>query len=326
MTWLPSEPPRPPEPPRLLEPPSDLRVLASDLRFPEGPIACTDGSLLVVEVRGGALTRISADGRADVVADLGGGPNGAAVGPDGAVYVCNNGGLPWSQLPDGSWYPFDPATGSMQPPDYTHGWIERVDLETGLVDRIYQAAGDRELSAPNDIAFDEAGTMWFTDTGKTTDRSTVLGAVYGAAADGSSIVQVARLLGPNGIAFLPDGSHVVVADTPTGRVWSWSTATPDTDTPSLVGGGVLASLPGPIALDSLAVDAMGRVVVALPGSGALAIIDGGGISLLPMPDPMPTNVCFGGAESDTAFVTLGGFGTVVAFRWPCPGARLPFIV
>src|ERR1039458_8786515 len=131
--------------------------------------------------------RVFPTGWLEVVADLGGGPNGAALGPDGAVYVCNNGGLPWSQLDDGSWYPIDRDTGSMTPAGYKGGWIERVDPSSGEVTRLIERVGDVALSAPNDIAFDRAGDLWFTDTGKTAVGETVLGAVYRARIDGSEV-------------------------------------------------------------------------------------------------------------------------------------------
>lgn len=183
MTWLPEGP----APTPIRHPvPNDLRLISSELRFPEGPIACVDGSVLVVEVRGEALTRVLPDGQLQTVAPLPGGPNGAAVGPDGAIYVCNNGGLPWTQLPDRSWYPVDAGTGSMRPEHYTHGWIERVDPTTGAVDRLYESDGDDQLSAPNDLAFSGDGTFWFTDTGKTDSTSSVLGRVCRASHDGSS--------------------------------------------------------------------------------------------------------------------------------------------
>ena len=75
-----------------------MRTIATGLQFPEGPIAMPDGSVLLVEIRRGSLTLVAPDGRPEVVAQLGGGPNGAAIGPDGACYVCNNGGLHWREL------------------------------------------------------------------------------------------------------------------------------------------------------------------------------------------------------------------------------------
>ena len=74
---------------------SNLRVLATGLEFPEGPVVMPDGSVVLVEIRGRRLTRIWPDGRKEVVAQIPGGPNGAALGPDGRMYVCNNGGFSW---------------------------------------------------------------------------------------------------------------------------------------------------------------------------------------------------------------------------------------
>src|SRR5258707_14899058 len=73
----------------------DVRVLATGLEFPEGPVVMPDGSVVLVEIRGKRLTRVYPDGRKEVVAEIPGGPNGAALGPDGKIYICNNGGFSW---------------------------------------------------------------------------------------------------------------------------------------------------------------------------------------------------------------------------------------
>ena len=70
----------------------EIHELATSLKFPEGPVAMDDGDVVFVEIARGTLTKVGADGRLDVMANLGGGPNGAALGPDGAMYICNNGG------------------------------------------------------------------------------------------------------------------------------------------------------------------------------------------------------------------------------------------
>jgi gluconolactonase len=112
----------------------DIRILAQVLEFPEGPVALADGSVLLVEIGAGTLARIFPDGTKTVVAKPGGGPNGAAIGPDGKCYVCNNGGFDW--LVDGTHRrPIGPAK------DYIGGRIERVDLDTGVVECLYRAAG-----------------------------------------------------------------------------------------------------------------------------------------------------------------------------------------
>ena len=66
--------------------------VARDLRFPEGPVALSDGSVVLVEMMGRCITRIMPDGAKQTVAEIAGGPSGLARGPDGALYLCNNGG------------------------------------------------------------------------------------------------------------------------------------------------------------------------------------------------------------------------------------------
>src|SRR2546426_4051316 len=77
---------------------TEMRVVTEGLHFPEGPVAMPDGSVVVVEIQSGDLTRVLPDGTKETVAHCGGGPNGAAVGPDGAFYVCNNGGVGGSEV------------------------------------------------------------------------------------------------------------------------------------------------------------------------------------------------------------------------------------
>src|SRR5439155_22971781 len=187
-------------------------------------------------------------------------------------------------------------------------------------DRLYDTVDGHHLSAPNDLVFEATGNFWFTDTGKTHARHTDLGGVYYAAPDGSAIREaIYGLLGPNGVGLSPAGDRLYVADTPTGRLWTWDLVDgklPSSD-PRRHGGSVLAGLPGALVFDSLALDSEGRVIAALPGGGALAVIDpDGDLRLIGMPDRMPTNVCFGGPDNRTAYVTLAAQGLLATFPWP----------
>src|ERR1700726_1785967 len=105
----------------------DVRVLANGLEFPEGPVVMPDGSVVLVEIRGKRLTRVYPDGRKEVVAEIPGGPNGAALGPDGKCYICNNGGFGWT-LSRGTMMP-----GAPTPHEYIGGSIQRVHLPNGKV-------------------------------------------------------------------------------------------------------------------------------------------------------------------------------------------------
>ncbi len=129
-----------------------LREIATGLRFPEGPVALADGSVLVVEIARRTLTRVHPDGSQTIVARPGGGPNGAAIGPDGKVYLCNNGGFEFTT----------DAFGIRPVPeawDYSGGRIERIDPETGAVEVLYRGTERVRLKGPNDIGVRRAGRL-----------------------------------------------------------------------------------------------------------------------------------------------------------------------
>ncbi len=300
--------------------------LAAGLRFPEGPIAMADGSVLLVEIARGTLTRVTPDGRVHVVAHLGGGPNGAAMGPGGRIYVTNNGGFNWIERP-GRLFP------ALQADDYTGGRIQVVDPDTGRFETLYDACGGRKLRGPNDLVFDRAGGFWFTDLGKVRDRDSDRGAVYYAKADGSMITEaIFPLERPNGIGLSPDERTLYVVETPTARCWAFRLSAPG-QIESANGpyrgekGRCLVGLGGYQMFDSLAVDAEGHVCVATLITGAVSDIwpDGSRVDQYTLPDMMVTNVCFGGPGLRTAFATLSMGGTLVSFEWPRPGLPLNYL-
>ena len=186
-----------------------MRVIAEDLWFPEGPVWVGDGTLLVVEIRRKTLTRIWPDGSKKVVAELGGGPNGAAMGSDGYCYVANNGGFSFRQREDGKWVT------SGTPNDYVTGRIERVNIETGEFTTLYDKIGASRIRGPNDLCFDAHGGFWFTDPGKTRHRDWDRGSVCYAKMDGSEIKEmIFPIHKPNGVGLSPDGNLVEFVELP----------------------------------------------------------------------------------------------------------------
>ena len=306
---------------------TQYRTITDGLLFPEGPIAMPDGTVLVVEIGRGTLTRVFPDGRKEVVAETGGGPNGAAIGPDGKCYVCNNGGFRWQVEPNGN------RRSIGQSDDYVSGRIERVNLDTGAVEVLYDSCDGRPLKGPNDIVFDRSGGFWFTDLGKVREREIDRGGIYYARSDGSLIREVVHpFLTANGIGLSPDEKTLYVAETEGARLWAYR-ITGEGELamgpfpPSLNGGRLVTCDGGWRRFDSLALEASGNICVATLMTGGITVAkpEGGTLEFVPFDDPYTTNICFGGPDLNTAYVTLSWEGRLVAMEWPRPGLPLNFL-
>ena len=307
---------------------TEFRTITDGLRFPEGPIAMPDGSIILVEIESGRLTRVLPDGAKEVVAEPGGGPNGAAMGPDGACYVCNNGGFNWA---------YDEEPGSIRPvgqaDDYVKGRIERIDIETGKVETLYDNCNGNRLSGPNDIVFDRKGNMWFTDLGKARARDLDRGAIYWAKPDGSEIREVIQpFTTPNGIGLSPDEKTLYVAETEGGRLFAYDIVSNGEVEllpypKSLNGGRYITSDTGMRRFDSLAVEDCGNVCVATLFTGGITVAspDGGTAEFVETGDGYTTNICFGGENLQKAYITLSWQGLLVECDWPRPGLALNFL-
>ncbi|MFC4296320.1 SMP-30/gluconolactonase/LRE family protein [Novosphingobium tardum] len=286
---------------------SAWELVAENLAFPEGPTVMEDGSVIVVELGAGKITRCW-NGRSETVAEPGGGPNGAAIGADGALYVCNSGGVDFARMCN--------ATGAG-----AEGRIERIDLGTGKVERIYDACDGEPLSAPNDLMFAPDGRFWFTDLGKRYGRIAEASGLFNASADGSSIACIHHgAVGYNGVGVLPDGKTVVVADTFQARVYAFD-ARVARQSPRLV-----ATVPGYVGLDSLAITAAGNICIGTLQEGGISQVSLAGEVSKPFAfdDPYVTNIAFGGADMRDAFITCSATGRLIKTRWAEPGLRLAF--
>ena len=317
---------------------NDLQAVASGCLFPEGPVAMADGSVLFVEIEGQTLSRLTPDNEVERLLDLPGGPNGLAIGPDGAAYVCNNGGVynfiklsadPRITIPD----PGGP------PADFRGGRIQRIDLETHEVTDLYEDylldGVRKDLLSPDDIVFDAAGGFYFTDCGAQYEDRIMKGGVFYGTIHGDPLKLVAQIPTANGIGLSKDGGTLYVADTIFARLWKVHipdpVGKPGVAAPGPVPGSpgeVVMTLPGYQFVDSLKLEACGNVCVATIGlpEGGITIhhADGSGTERVPVPDPFVTNLCFGVADPQDVWITASGTGMIYKGRWDRPGMPMAF--
>jgi gluconolactonase len=305
---------------------ANMRIIADGLRFPEGPVAMPDGSVILTEIADGRITCVAADGTKSVVAETGGGPNGLAIGPDGMLYCCNNGGFNYIE-----------ANGMLAPhgiaDDYSGGRIERIDLTTGAVETLYKS-GDfgYVLRGPNDIVFDGDGGFWFTDHGKVdyAKRCHDIVGIFYAKADGSHLEEVIfPSYNPNGIGLSPDGKTLYAAETYTCRLTAFNVIAPGKVDDAAGPGGPGIPLYRPAGykfFDSLGIEDCGNICVATIGECGISVVSPGGelVEFVPTDDIFTTNICWGGADRMTAYVTLSGTGRLAAIDWPRPGLKLRY--
>ena len=245
-------------------------VIARGLEFPEGPV-WLGGEVLCTEIMAGAISRWRPGAETvERVAVTGGGPNGATLGPDGALYVTQNGGM----------------TSEGRVP----GGILRVDVTDGSWEYAATEVAGRRLDGPNDLAVGPDGRLWFTDPRGAADpaRNQQPGRIYAldlTTGEGELIAELGPVF-PNGIGFLPAG-ELVWTESFTRRVVRWRDGETD----------VLIELPERHAPDGFCVGADGTLYVATTYAHCVSVVrDGEIVDRLVCGDGMATNCCFGGTD------------------------------
>ncbi|MFM2278286.1 MAG: hypothetical protein RLZZ444_517 [Pseudomonadota bacterium] len=280
-----------------------FEIHAENLGFPEGPVALPDGSVAFVDLLHRKVRRWH-DGKVEVIADIPGSPNGMRLGPDGALYIANNGGL----APKGL-HELDRAEPLIS------GRIQRLTLDGKLSDHITGLDGNGPWR-PNDLVFTPEGSILFTDPQNWEDIRTWEnaddipgyhgGRLYLGRSDGTARVLAPYYGFPNGLVFHPDGS-LIVAVTLHKRLVKFSWDGENLGSPT-----TWLNFDNGTAPDGILYHE-GLFYIAGSVSDKLTIVDDKGrfvrsIDLDEGSDP--TNLCI---QNGRLFVTLGLMGKLVSF-------------
>ncbi|PVI00953.1 calcium-dependent phosphotriesterase [Periconia macrospinosa] len=258
--------------------------------FLEGPVYSSSGHLYVVDVPYGRILKIDSDKTVSVAAEWDGEPNGLAVDPDGKIAIA----------------------------DYKQGILTFDPITQKVENRLARRNLER-FKGPNDLIFDKAGNLYFTDQGQTglTDPT---GKVYRLAPNGKLDTLVENGVSPNGLVLSPDEKFLFVAMTRSNSVWRLPLHADGTTSKV----GLFFQSFGTVGPDGLAMDEEGNLFVCHPSLGSIFVLH---------PDGTPkarivsgteginlTNCCFGGKEGKTLYITDSLEGNVQFVEWHCKSA------
>jgi gluconolactonase len=258
--------------------------------FLEGPVFDREGNLYVVDLAFGRIFCITKEKEFKVAAEYDGEPNGLAIHRDGRIFVADHKlGI----------LTLEPKSGAVEP----------------FVTRYHQQG----FKGVNDLIFDSKGNLYFTDQG-VTDLADPSGCVDRYAE--GKLVQLANCLpSPNGLVLNKAETVLYVAVTRANAVWRFPFAPDGT----VVRMGLHIQLSGGRGPDGMAIDEAGGLVVAHPEMGAVWIFDHRGEPKLRVQSSrsdLVTNVCFGGADRKSLFITDSGAGVILTARVPTAGEKL----
>jgi gluconolactonase len=259
--------------------------------FLEGPVFGADGHLYVTDIPFGRIFRIDPQGAWSLVAEYGGEPNGMKFLNDRELLIT----------------------------DYRHGLMV-CDIASGDVRPYLTRRNSERFKGVNDLVFDRAGNLYFTDQGQTGLHDPT-GRLYRLRPGGQLDLLLSNVPSPNGVALSPDERVLYLAVTRGNAVWR---------VPLLPDGSVskvsaFFTSHGPSGPDGLAVDVSGRLIVANPGLGCAWVLNHRAEPVLVVRSPLGaslTNVAFGGAERRTLYCTESTSGSVLRVELEVAGVAL----
>ena len=244
-----------------------LTKLAGDFRFTEGPAVDRAGNLYFSDIPNEKIHKWSVDGKLSTVREMSGGANGLYFAANGDLYACE-------------------------------GTARRVTSMTpeGKVSVLASSFAGKKLNSPNDLWIDKKGGIYFTDPryGNMENIEQDGFHVYYISADRKKVTRViSDLVKPNGIKGTADNKTLYVADAGGRKIYAYRIRKP-----GMIGDRRTICDEGS---DGMTLDSEGNIYIT---TAAVQIYSPRGVKLGTIAGPEgPANVCFGGPERDTLFIT-----------------------
>lgn len=191
--------------------------------------------------------------------------------------------------------------------DYRHGLIELTGFDS--FDILSTGLPDQPFLGLSDMSYAPDGTLWFTDSGRSS-LSNATGRVYALAPDGSLRLVLDCLPYSNGICTSPDGQWVYVAATRANQVWRFSSRLPESGMPMV---GTFLPLSGGLGPDGLATNQLGWLAVAQAQAGRAYVFDalGDEIAQVRLPEGLwTTSVVFHPDDPSKLYIIDAQFGAI----------------
>lgn len=247
-------------------------LVSSEFLFTEGPAVDSKGNIFFTDQPNDRIMKWSTDGVLSVYMEKTGRSNGLFFDKDDNLVAC-------ADLDNQLWI------------------IDKNKKATVLVNDFE----GKKLNGPNDLWIDSKGGIYFTDPFYKRDYWTRIGKeieeenVYYLSPDRKKLsVAAAGLLQPNGIVGSPDGKKLYVADIKGRKTYSYKINDDGTLTDK--------TLFAEMGSDGMTVDSKGNVY--LTGRGVTVFNSKGEkIETIAIEAPWTANVCFGGKDRKTLFIT-----------------------
>jgi gluconolactonase len=246
-------------------------LYATGFTFPEGPVFNRDGDLYLVNFRDTVINKVSPSGEVSIVVDIGAYNNGAVFDSEGNLFIASSG----------------------------LGAILKIDASKNIKKVSSISDGD-SLLGPNDMAWDNAGRLYFTDP-KGSSEGNLIGGIHYICKDGKTHRFAGGLAYPNGIAFSLDKKYLYITETSLNRLLRYEVHKDGTAGARKL----IIEFPKGSVPDGMKIDVEGNLWVALHTLGEIWRIspDGARLGTVKLPTKFVTNLIFGGPGMKTMYVT-----------------------